>query len=327
MDSPESPFETYESIYWVFTQLCNDDCAHCYNDSGPGGTRMSLEDGLAVVGNLPARLGRLILSGGEPLVERPKLHAILEALAARYRGATQVMLQTNGDLLTGEILDEVLARGVTRLDIASMDRFHKNEGRHRERLETLFRSRGLSGDETDPLIGKDTFLKPGAASYGFWGANEDFWIGGNWARGKALRNGLWKRDGLHNFCAIPSGGKGFLGGTDLPQELSIQLWKVNPCCAGMETPIGDARRERVSAILDRVAASPVFRKINEGDPYAAGESLGIPGSYGRERAVALENVCLWCDELFARHYDPVRVEPRAPAAMWLPTLPRGGGQR
>ncbi len=24
-------FEHYESIYWVFTQLCNDTCAHCYN--------------------------------------------------------------------------------------------------------------------------------------------------------------------------------------------------------------------------------------------------------------------------------------------------------
>ncbi|MEO6244634.1 MAG: hypothetical protein ABIQ12_04285 [Opitutaceae bacterium] len=60
-----SPFETYESIYWIFTQLCNDHCAHCYNDSGPQGERLSLDESLAIVADLPARLGRLILSGGE----------------------------------------------------------------------------------------------------------------------------------------------------------------------------------------------------------------------------------------------------------------------
>ena len=104
-------FEHYESIYWVFTQLCNDTCAHCYNDSGPRGERISTEDCLAIVENLPAQLDRLILSGGEPLTERPKLYAILDALRAKYAGRTQIMLQTNGDLLTGEILDEIIARG------------------------------------------------------------------------------------------------------------------------------------------------------------------------------------------------------------------------
>src|SRR5262245_66570290 len=95
-------FDRCESLYWVFTQLCNDDCAHCYNLSGPRGATMTLEECLAVVGNLPERIDRLILSGGEPLAERAKLHAILEAVAERYggdRGETQVMLQTNGDLL------------------------------------------------------------------------------------------------------------------------------------------------------------------------------------------------------------------------------------
>src|SRR5437868_1016807 len=174
-----APFEHIESVYWVFTQLCNDTCAHCYNDSGPRGTRMPAEECLAIVGNLPASVGRLILSGGEPLTERPKLYAILEAVVARYGTSTQIMLQTNGDLLTGAILDELLARGVTRIDIASIDRFHKHAGARKGELEELFRSRGMTGDETEPLIGKETYLKPGAASYGFWGAGEDLWLGGN----------------------------------------------------------------------------------------------------------------------------------------------------
>lgn len=319
-----SRFESYESIYWVFTQLCNDRCDHCYNDSGPRGARIGLDDCLAIVDNLPERLGRLILSGGEPLTEEAKLHAILEAARAKYRGATQLMLQTNGDLLDEARLDALLARGVTRIDVASIDRFHKHKGERRAELEALFRSRGMSDDVTDPLITKDNYVQPDRASFGFWGANEDIWLGGNWARGQALRTGVWLRDGDHNFCAILSGARGFLGGSELPQELSIQLAQVSPCCPGTRHPIGDARRERVSAILERVAELPVFQKLDQGDPYAMGESLGVTAEQGRARARELQSVCAWCDEFFERFLDPASLRPRAtpgPSRRPLRTLP------
>ena len=308
---PSPRFETYESIYWVFTHRCNDNCAHCYNDSSPWGGTIPLDDCLAIVENLPARLGRLILSGGEPLTEEKKLHAILEAVAAKYRGETQVMLQTNGDLLTESRLDALLARGVTRFDVASIDGFHKHEGRRKALLEELFGSRGMSGDDPDPLIEKETYLKKEVTSYGFWGATEDMWLGGNWARGEAMRKGVWLRDGNHNFCAILSGARGFLGGTDLPQELSIQLWKISPCCPGTLYPLGDARKERVSAVLERIASSPVLQRLNDGDAYGMGASLGVDEDYGRRRAIALQNVCLWCDEFMERFLEPETLAPRA----------------
>ena len=315
-----SRFEAYESIYWVFTQLCNDHCAHCYNDSSPRGRTMPVEDCRAVVRNLPATLGRLILSGGEPLAEEAKLHLILDAVKDRYGKATQVMLQTNGDLLTEGKLDALLARGVTRIDVASIDRFHKHKGERRAWLEALFESRGMSGDDPDPLIAKETFLKKEVLSYGFWGATEDMWLGGNWARGEAMRKDVWLKDGGHNFCAILSGARGFLGGTDLPQELSIQLYKINPCCPGTLYPLGDARRERVSAVLERIASSPVFLKLNEGDPYGMGESIGVGAAHGQERADALRNVCLWCDEFMRLFLDPDTLDPR-PAPESDPKVP------
>ncbi len=304
--SPAEPrikadFEHCESLYWVFTHLCNDQCDHCYNLSGPEGGRMSLEECLAIVANLPDRCDRVILSGGEPLAERAKLYAILEALQAKYGAATQIMLQTNGDLLTGKRLDEILARGVSRIDIASIDRYHKRQGQRQAELTQLFQSRGMVDDNQDPLIEKDTYLKKEAASFGFWGATEDMWLGGNWARGRALEKDNWKRDGAHNFCAILSGARGFLGGTDLPQEISIQLWRINPCCPGTRYPLGDARKQRVADVLARVADSPVFRKLNEGDPYAMGESAGVSEAEGRKRAQTLQNVCLWCDAFFEEH--------------------------
>lgn len=307
-------FEHYESIYWVFTQLCNDTCAHCYNSSGPKGARISTDECLAIVGNLPLTLDRLILSGGEPLTERPKLFAILAALKAKYQDETQIMLQTNGDLLTGEILDDLIAHGITRIDIASIDRYHKNAGQRRGEIEELFRSRGMTDDNTKPLIEKETYIMTGGASYGFWGADEEMWLGGNWARGRALQNKIWLRNPEHNFCAILSGGKGFLGGTDLPQELSIQLWRINPCCPGTATPMGDARIEKVTEVLARMSNSEIMRKINEGVPYTMGESIGVSEAYAKERGRADGNICLWCDEFFQKHYDMKTLQPKTAAS-------------
>ena len=75
-----SKYEHIESVYWVFTQLCNDICDHCYNCSGPQGNRMSEEECFAIIDNLPEKVDRLILSGGEPLSEKKKLYSILDRL-------------------------------------------------------------------------------------------------------------------------------------------------------------------------------------------------------------------------------------------------------
>jgi MoaA/NifB/PqqE/SkfB family radical SAM enzyme len=75
-------FNHIESVYWVFTQLCNDKCDHCYNTSGPQGERISEEDCLAIIDNLPDSIGRLILSGGEPLADKKLLFSVLDKLMA-----------------------------------------------------------------------------------------------------------------------------------------------------------------------------------------------------------------------------------------------------
>src|SRR5262245_49813111 len=276
----KSDFNHCESLYWVFTQLCNDVCDHCYNLSGPEGSRISEEECLAIIKNLPDRIDRLILSGGEPLAERKKLYLILEAIKEKYADNTQIMLQTNGDLLTPEILDTLIQKGVTRFDVASIDLYHKYKGERKEALTQLFKSRGMSDENPDPLIEKETYLKKDRISFGFWGATEDMWLGGNWARGRAIQKGIWKKSPMHNFCAILSGARGFLGGAeDIPQEISIQLWKINPCCPGTIEPMGDARKEKVADVLLRVSQSGIFQKLNEGDPWRMGEYLGVTEDY------------------------------------------------
>jgi hypothetical protein len=288
----------------VFTQLCNDQCDHCYNLSGPQGERISEEDCMRIIGNLPDRIDRIILSGGEPLADKKLLYAILDRLRERYEGRTQIMLQTNGDLLNGEILDTLIEKGVTRFDIASIDRYHKHAGNRILVLADLFESRGVNGDDKDPLIDKDHYLVEERLSWGYWGATDDMWLGGNWPRGRAMEKDIWKKDPKHNFCKILSGGIGFLsGGEGMLQEISIQLWKINPCCPGTYKAMGDARTEKVADVLARVAQSPVFQKINEGDPLGMGESIGITREFAEARAADLQNICLWCDAFFQEFYD------------------------
>lgn len=298
-------FNHCESLYWVFTQLCNDKCDHCYNLSGPQGARISEEECLQIIDNLPDTIDRIILSGGEPLADKKLLYTILDHLNLRYGGRTQVMLQTNGDLLNAEILDTLISKGVSRFDIASIDRYHKHAGERLMILADLFDSRGVNGDNIAPLVEKDTYLiTDHPLSWGYWGATEDMWLGGNWARGRAMEKDIWLRDPRHNFCKVLSGGIGFLSGAEgIPQEISIQLWKINPCCPGTYKAMGDARKDKVADVLARVAQSPVFQKINEGDPLGMGESVGISRAFAEARNADLQNVCLWCDEFFRDYFD------------------------
>ncbi len=308
----KNDFNHVESLYWVFTQLCNDQCDHCYNLSGPKGRRMGESDCMAVIENLPERIDRLILSGGEPLAERQLLYKIIDRLKERYGNSTQFMLQTNGDLLTGEILDTLVEKGFTRFDIASIDRYHKAAGGRLSELADLFESRGFIGDQDDPLVRKEQYLHDYPLSWGYWGSTDDMWLGGNWARGRALKKGIWKKDPEHNFCAIHSGAIGFLNGDEgITQEVSIQLWDINPCCPGTFEPMGDARIDRIADILEKVSGHAVFSHLDDGDPLGMGESLGVTREHAEKRCGELGNVCLWCDEFFRDHFDIRRLKERS----------------
>src|SRR5258708_209965 len=116
-----------ESIYWVISRDCNQRCPHCYNDSEPGAPGLTRDEIERCVGHLPdpdVPIDRIILSGGEVLVWPELLFHALDHLYARYARRVKLMVQTNGDLLDGEMLDRLLAAHVCRVDVSSMDNYH-----------------------------------------------------------------------------------------------------------------------------------------------------------------------------------------------------------
>ncbi len=76
----------------------------------------------------PERVGRIILAGGEPLVEPFKsqiLFPILDLLKAKYGdGGAKIVMQTTGDLVDADTLRELVRRGVWLITCAGFDEFH-----------------------------------------------------------------------------------------------------------------------------------------------------------------------------------------------------------
>lgn len=296
-----------ESLYWVITLKCNDFCDHCYNNSGPKGESIDLQELLKVVPNLPSQLGRIILSGGEPTAEMDKLLNVVKALKNRYADKVPIFLQSNGDLLDARKLKLLLAAGIDRIDITSLDRFHKHQGSRMDQLRELFLAENMI-DDNNPVLGHEE--KKHKKIFAFWGANEDIWLKGNWARGRALDNNLSLKNPDHNFCELWSGAKGFLDDQSEQQEVHIQLYRVYPCCPTTLYSMGDARNESVTDILNRHKQEETFQVLNRGDVYTLGTEKGLSREFIKKRIAELGDVCLWCDEYFDKYYDGEKGERR-----------------
>ncbi len=293
-----------DSIYWVITHNCNDQCAHCYNQSAPSGRSLSLEEADLVLDNLPeAAPLRLILSGGEPLTRRKLLFHCLQGARDRYGQQTQLMVQTNGDLLSERTLDQLLEAGVTRIDIASIDRYHQYQGERLESLDKLFQSRQLTRDDQGALISSQRLINP-TPTYAFWGANENFWIGGAWPRGRALASGA--HQGVapeHNFCGIMSGGIGFLGGQGVPQEVAIQLYYLYPCCPSTKKPLADLRKQSLANALEALKSHALWQALNRGQPQEMAQSYGVSAEQARKEILRLGGVCQFCVQVLQNYYQ------------------------
>lgn len=295
-----------DSIYWVISRDCNQRCPHCYNDSAPGAPGLSRDQLSGCVAHLPdpadVPVRRIILSGGEVLVWPELLFDALTRLHARFGPDTQLMVQTNGDLLDARMLERLLGAHVRRIDVSGMDRYHaKGTLGRRNQLEELFRAHGLlpAGTLADTTGTDSGEARP--VVYAFWGATEDLWIGPLWPRGRARANRLSQAGPGTDFCGNWSGARGFLDYRAPGCEVNIQLADVYPCCPMTCRPIGSLLTEPLVAILDRCAQHPVFRALNDGCPERMGDSLGIGEAVGRERTHVLGNHCLWCDEFFLQH--------------------------
>lgn len=338
-----------ESIYYVLCWACHRKCRHCYETRFRpyvrGALRQVVDEAKEafprVVANLPGdfsyldldapsetalggylrRPGRIILAGGEVLVDPVReevLYPALRAIRERYAGqGVRVIVQTTGDLVTPAIVDELLERGVWMISCAGMDDFHVGmEGEKREpvkeRLRAMFEAAGMRDSalaSTERNWSEQTADTP---VYSFFGATEDAWIGKIWPRGRAWENSLSRAAITDNFCNAWSGGLNFLNRGYSGSEVSIDPnGDVYPCCLKTAKPLGNLREERLDDILDSLVGHPAFEAIASGHP----ERMGL--AHGWDLARFLEesrtvkpngepyrNLCIGCDRFHEKVLGP-----------------------
>lgn len=347
-----------ESIYWVMCWACHRKCRHCYEDRFRPYVRDDLERVIAeaermtarVLGNLPARMtyrdlqdlgpdgrprekiGRIILSGGESLLDGVRervTHKVIEGLVARYRdvGGVKIVVQTTGDLLTDDIVGDLLARGVWMISVSGMDDFHAGlEGQARQeaakaRIRGILRGHGAV--EAGLVTQNRSWLEAAGPLFSFFGATPDTWIGKLWPRGRSWENGLSTAGIEDNFCNRWSGGLNFLRHGFSGAEVSIDPdGAVYPCCLKTKLPIGNLAEEGLIGILDSLAEDPVYAAINAGRPERMGLAAGWSEAdfraksctttpQGREYA----NLCIGCDRFHEEVLVPRIAQARARRAM------------
>ncbi len=331
-----------EAIYWVLNWACHRRCRHCYDDRFRPYVRGALEKVIGesvgafprIIDNLPEDMSyrdakgrrqrtKIVLAGGELLLDGVRervFYPVLERIAARYGAAAPALsMQTTGDVLTPRFIEEMLARNVTTIAIASIDDFHaghQGEGKFAlmDRVRAMMAPFGVqeiamrSADESR-LRSPDarTERGPGPA-FLFFGAQPDLWIGELWPRGRAWTNGLSNADYDTNFCARWSGGRNFLNHGQAGSEVAIEPdGSVYPCCLKTKAPLGNLTEERLIDILDSLKDHPAFMAINEGDPEAMGEAFAWRREDFRAASEAvtpggktMRNPCIGCDDFFAR---------------------------
>jgi hypothetical protein len=325
-----------ESIYYVISYPCHRTCVHCYEDRFRPyqGEELQAQVDLSqsvfprVIGHFPPsmlyrdgereRTGTVILAGGEvllPAVREPVLYPALDQLRRKYEGAggVRLVVQTTGDLVTPEIVRELLSLGVWTISVAGIDHFHKGleEETARERLKqkltAMFEDAGMR--EFAAVAAEARDAEGAGPFYQFFGATPELWIGKIWPRGRAMANELSSAGLADNFCAQWSGGIHFLEAGRKGAEVSIEPdGGVYPCCLKTRLPVGNAAEEPLLNILSRLRGNPVYEAINAGRPQEMGLEHGwsVEEFVRRSRTLlpsgrVYENLCVGCD----RFHDEV----------------------
>lgn len=341
-----------ESIYYVMSWACHRRCKHCYEERFRPYVRDELEGVVReaelnfprIVANLPSRMtyrdraaplagggfaekrGRIILSGGESLIDPVRervTYKVIAALMAKYRdvGGVNIVVQTTGDLLDDAIVADLKSLGVWMISVAGVDDFHVGmEGPEKQqafmtRVGALLDRHGFTHAGTSPQT--RSWLEEPGPLYSFFGATPDTWIGKLWPRGRAWSNGLSTATLDDDFCNRWSGGLNFLEHGWSGAEVSIEpTGDVYPCCVKTKLPIGNLTEEGLIEILDSLRGDPVYEAINRGEPARMGLADGWSEAVFREKSVTstpggarYQNLCIGCD----RFHEEV-LAPRIAAA-------------
>ncbi len=336
-----------ESIYYVISWACLHACPHCYDERFrpyseselAGLTARSKAAFPSIVshlpesmvytdledqqkdGSFPKKIGRIILAGGEVLLDPVRtemLYPLLDKLSERYasKGGVKLAIQTTGDLLNQEIIRDLLTRNVWMISVSSLDDFHQSivrEGRDafRARLTAMFEASGMQASGLETGVRK--WPDEEGPVYSFFGATPDAWIGKLWPSGRAWKKCLSTATFQDSFCNNWSGGLNFLNVGYSGSEVAIDPdGNIYPCCRKTRLPYGNVAEEPLIQILESLVGQAELEAITTGHPERMGIGHGVNVTEFLElsrttntKGEVYVNRCIGCDRLHELHLAPV----------------------
>src|SRR5262249_6732013 len=267
---------------------------------------------LDIADQLRERIGRIILAGGEILLDPVResvLYPALDQIYCKYKdqGGVQLIVQTTGDILNPRILRELLDHHVTVVSVSGIDAFHAGldtaeaQDAFQGKLKRLFLELGLKPYPATPY--RKGYGEGDGPFFSFFGATPDSWIGKIWPQGRAMANELSTATLSDNFCNAWSGGLNFLQYRLSGSEVSIEPnGNVYPCCRKTAHAIGNLLEEKLEPMLERLIGHPVYEAISMGHPERMGIAHGWSVETFLEKSTITlasgrpyHNLCIGCD--------------------------------
>lgn len=139
----KSPDHAHNSVEWAINNYCNLKCKHCYMESEELIKKRRFSDRekkLAIAKSIVSEFDHVVISGGEPLLDRD-LCEVVEYLAANN---CRVTLATNGTRASAEVVQDLVDAGVSSVQISidsheeqSHDEFRGEVGCWSEAISTI----------------------------------------------------------------------------------------------------------------------------------------------------------------------------------------------
>ncbi len=249
----------------------------------------------------------------------------------------KLVVQTTGDLLTDAIVDDLLARGVWMISVASVDDFHVGlEGPDKqdaftEQAVARCSSGTACADRASSAPRRATGTRKTGRSTASSARTPDSWIGKLWPRGRAWQNDLSTATTRRQLL------QPLVGRAELPPPPVQRLRGVGrarpatcyPCCVKTKLPVGNLLEDRPDR-HPRLAGRRSRRTRRSRWVIPSGWGSATAGARTRSRDVAhgdagrahgYQNLCIGCDRFHEEVLGPRLAAARAPASG------RGGARR
>jgi len=115
--NPQKSIRTPYMVVWNFTNMCNLNCKHCYQDAGPYAApdELTLEEKLDLVDRLVNSGVKIpVLSGGEPLIH-PDFFPVLEKMVSM---GMHTAAASNATTITEEVARRLKKTGLNYIEIS-----------------------------------------------------------------------------------------------------------------------------------------------------------------------------------------------------------------